>query len=361
MEAKPLAELLSKNPGHVFITIHESDLIQGKYALLIYIDPSLTVYTYGSRSVEHRGIDVCAINGTSYLAIAFKHKVLQFVSDNGIFKCRSVHEAQNMYPHDLHYYGDILFVALTGSNLIRNMSNNANIIPKFVKKPIPPTRCALNCFILNGQSVRYVSAFGVTDEPLGYRMCRWDKGFIYDMSTDTNVVEGISCPHTLLQRDNYIYFMASGNGLVLSKDLSTGKLFLEASFPSFVRGMSFIGDTILCASSQLRWKDLKPPYVDLPVRSRCRIDKFGSLPHSAHLFTCKPRHLPLDIPPLEYTLHMDMTLHDHVIPLHHVTGMPGNYGEIYQVLYVPSTKLKYKTITLPHDIFKLLNISGLDT
>jgi hypothetical protein len=361
MEVKPLAELLSKNPGHVFITVYSSELIQGTYSLVIYIDPSLTVYTYGSKSVMHRGIDVCTVNDNSYLGIAFKHKVFQFVSTNGIFKFHAAHDVKDMEPHDLRYYNDTLFVALTGSNLIRNMSNNANIIPSFVKTPVPPTRCSLNCFILDGQSVKYVSAFGVTEEPYGYRMCRWDKGFIYDMSTDTNVVDGISCPHTLSQMDNYIYFTASGNGLVLSKDLSTGKLFLESSFPGFVRGMSFIGDTMICANSKLRWNDLKSPYTDLPVRARCRIEKFGSLPDSSNLFTCKPRHLPLDVPILQYTLHMDMTLHDYVIPLHHITGMPGNYGEIYQVLYVPSTKLKYKTITLPQEIFQLLNISGLDT
>jgi uncharacterized protein (TIGR03032 family) len=124
--------------------------------------------------------------------------------------------------------------------------------PKWIKQIAPGDNCHLNGLATRDGQVKYVTAFGTTNEPGGWRENKRDGGLLIDVDSHEIIATGLSMPHSPRWYNGKLWLLESGDGTIGTVDLDTGKHTAVAQFPGFTRGLSFLGPLAFVGLSQVR-------------------------------------------------------------------------------------------------------------
>ncbi len=124
--------------------------------------------------------------------------------------------------------------------------------PKFISVLQPTDKCHLNGLCTRDGEPRYVSALGVTDEPLGWRKNKANGGVLIDIKNDKILAKGLCMPHSPRWYQDKLWFLESGKGTLSYLELSSRKITNVAEVPGFTRGIQFLGDLAFIGVSKVR-------------------------------------------------------------------------------------------------------------
>lgn len=142
--------------------------------------------------------------------------------------------------------------------------------PKFVSALTPEDRCHLNGLAMRDGKPRYVSALGATDTAGGWRENKANGGVLIDLNRNSNVVAGLSMPHSPRWYNGKLWILESGLGTLSTVDPATGKLETVAQLPGFTRGLCFHGPLAFIGLSQVREKAV---FSGLPITEKFSEDE----------------------------------------------------------------------------------------
>ncbi len=124
--------------------------------------------------------------------------------------------------------------------------------PPFITKLAAEERCHLNGLAMEGGQPRYVTAVGATDSADAWREHRRDGGVVIDCQSNEIVADGLSMPHSPRVYRDQLWLLNAGTGYFGRIDRSAGSFEPLTFCPGFLRGLSFIGDFAVVATSKPR-------------------------------------------------------------------------------------------------------------
>src|SRR6185503_18496129 len=124
--------------------------------------------------------------------------------------------------------------------------------PPFIKSLESSDMCHLNGMAMVDGMPKYVSMFGQTTTPKGWRNGVETSGFIMDISNNEIIVHSLPMPHSPRWFNNNLYCLLSATGQLIQIDINTGKYEIVAQLKGFVRGMAKRGDYLFIVLSKLR-------------------------------------------------------------------------------------------------------------
>jgi uncharacterized protein (TIGR03032 family) len=145
--------------------------------------------------------------------------------------------------------------------------------PPFIQSLESADFCHLNGMAMVNGKPRYVTMFGQTTTPKGWREAVETNGLIMDIDTNELVAHSLPMPHSPRWFDGQLYCLLSATGELIRVDTSTGKYDIVTRMKGFVRGMAKHGDYLFIGLSRLRQN--ASVFRDLPVAKdavHCGID-----------------------------------------------------------------------------------------
>lgn len=143
--------------------------------------------------------------------------------------------------------------------------------PSFISAPMPEDRCHLNGLVVTGEQLRYVTAFGSSDQKEGWRMQKECQGVLIDVLRDSVLVGGLNMPHSPRLFGDRLFVLESGIGAVLEINPNNGEKRCLARFPGLTRGLCADNDILFVGLSHRRpskhdWK-LPIDNLDTPLKA----------------------------------------------------------------------------------------------
>lgn len=168
----------------------------------------------------------------------------------------NVHVTGDIRIHEVGFAGGELWLVNTRFSALCTLDGSSSFVPrwrpKFVTRLAAEDRCHLNGMSIAGDRVRYVTAFGTTDTPGGWRDDKAKGGLLLDVDSGEIVLRGLSMPHSPRLYDGRMYVLESGKGTIAHADLATGRVETIAELPGFTRGLAFAGPFAFVGLSQVR-------------------------------------------------------------------------------------------------------------
>jgi uncharacterized protein (TIGR03032 family) len=124
--------------------------------------------------------------------------------------------------------------------------------PPFITKLAAEDRCHLNGLAMQDGRPRYVTAVAATDSPEAWRENRREGGIVLDCQTNEIIARGLSMPHSPRLYRDQLWLLNAGSGHFGRLDRKTGRFEPLTFCPGFLRGMAFVGDYAVVATSQPR-------------------------------------------------------------------------------------------------------------
>jgi uncharacterized protein (TIGR03032 family) len=121
--------------------------------------------------------------------------------------------------------------------------------PGFISKLVAEDRCHLNGLALVGESPRYATVRAMTDTPYGWRAQESDGGAILEVPSGVPICTGLASPHSPRWHDGRLWVLESSVGALMVVDTETGEKHEVARVPGFARGLTFVGQYALVATS----------------------------------------------------------------------------------------------------------------
>lgn len=206
-----------------------------------------------------------------HLAVACKHEVTLLVNDprlgwayprkpghyDAFFVPRSAQYCGQLNIHDIAFApsGTIIGVNTLFSCLFTldtQFSFKPLWQPPFISVLAPEDRCHLNGMVMLDGKPKYVTALGAADTPGGWRPEKTSGGVLIDVETNEILLRGLAMPHSPRIWDGQLYLLLSATGELVRADLDSGTYTVITRIPSFVRGMSRLGDYVFIGCSMLR-------------------------------------------------------------------------------------------------------------
>lgn len=125
-------------------------------------------------------------------------------------------------------------------------------MPPFIKSLESSDLCHLNGMAMVEEKPRYVSMFGKTNSPKGWRTNVETSGLIMDIESNEIVCHNLPMPHSPRWFGNHLYCLLSATGELIKIEVETGKYEVVTRLKGFVRGMAKIGDYVFIGLSRLR-------------------------------------------------------------------------------------------------------------
>jgi uncharacterized protein (TIGR03032 family) len=139
-------------------------------------------------------------------------------------------------------------------------------MPHFITALESADFCHLNGMAMVDGVPRYVSLFGQTNTPKGWRTGIETGGLIMDVETSAVVAHALPMPHSPRWFDGQLYCLLSATGELVRIDTATGKYDVVARLQGFARGMAKKGDYLFIGLSKLRQNG--STFRDLPIAKR---------------------------------------------------------------------------------------------
>ncbi len=205
------------------------------------------------------------------LTIAGLNQILQFhdvrsdeTTENAdpLFVPQMAHFTGDVDAHDVAFAanGQTLFVN-TLFSCIAAVSETHSFRPvwqpPFISRLAPEDRCHLNGMAMFEGAPTHVTAVAPTDIADGWRDRRRDGGVIVDVASGEIIASGLAMPHsprrqTTADGSDRLFALNSGAGEFGHVDMAAGGFTPLAFLPGYLRGMAFVGDHAVVASSKAR-------------------------------------------------------------------------------------------------------------
>jgi uncharacterized protein (TIGR03032 family) len=161
--------------------------------------------------------------------------------------------------HEVAFAAAGLWVTNTRFSCLSSLDLEHGFIPRwrppFVTALAPEDRCHLNGLAVMDGQVRWVTAFGATDTPQGWREGKAGGGVLLEVPTGEVVARGLCMPHSPRWYAGKLWVLESGRGAVATIDAATGRVETVAELPGFTRGLAFAGPLAFVGLSQVREKN----------------------------------------------------------------------------------------------------------
>lgn len=138
--------------------------------------------------------------------------------------------------------------------------------PPFINQFVPTDLCHLNGMAMVDGKPKYVSMFGQTTSPKGWRPGVQTDGLIMDIETNEVVAANLAMPHSPRWFEGELYCLLSATGEIIKINRDTGKYDVITQVSGFVRGMDMIGDYLFVGLSKLR--ENASTFRDLPITKK---------------------------------------------------------------------------------------------
>lgn len=130
-------------------------------------------------------------------------------------------------------------------NCLATISNAASFQalwrPPFITSRAGGDCCHLNGLAMDGTRAVFVSMTSTSATLAGWRDDRRDGGVLMDLTTNEQVISGLSMPHSPRLYDGKLWVLNSGHGELCTADTDSGVITSVASCPGFARGLAFVG------------------------------------------------------------------------------------------------------------------------
>ena len=174
--------------------------------------------------------------------------------------------------HDLEWVNNEIYGVNTLFSCLCRFDANFNFTPiwkpPFISKISSEDRCHLNGMALEGNTIRYATAFGTGDSFQSWRENIMTDGILMDVVTGEILLKGLPMPHSPRMIGDKLYILLSGTGGLLEYDPQTGKSEEIKSFDNFVRGMSHHGEFLFIAHSRLRQNSSTFAKLEIPNKEQ---------------------------------------------------------------------------------------------
>lgn len=124
--------------------------------------------------------------------------------------------------------------------------------PPFVSRLARQDRCHLNGLALEGGRPRYVTAFGESDTPEGWRPTKAAGGILLELPGGNVVARGLSMPHSPRLADGQLWVLDSGRGGLNLVDRNRGTVETVAQLPGYTRGLAIQSGYAFVGYSRIR-------------------------------------------------------------------------------------------------------------
>ena len=124
--------------------------------------------------------------------------------------------------------------------------------PRFISEIKRQDRCHLNGMAMVNGLPKYVTAFGETDTPEGWRPGKVDGGVVIDVDTGETVARGLAMPHSPRVHGGRLWVLDSGRGRLVTVDPANGQTETVAQLQGYARGLAFFGPLAFVGLSKIR-------------------------------------------------------------------------------------------------------------
>ncbi|TWU33869.1 TIGR03032 family protein [Novipirellula artificiosorum] len=124
--------------------------------------------------------------------------------------------------------------------------------PRFISEIKRQDRCHLNGMAMVDGRPKYVTAFGETDTPEGWRPGKADGGVVIDVDSGETVARGFAMPHSPRVHNGRLWVLDSGRGRLVTVDPAKGQTETVAQSDGYARGLAFAGPLAFIGQSQIR-------------------------------------------------------------------------------------------------------------
>lgn len=219
------------------------------------------------------------------LAIATKDEVIVLADAKGLannyplkpntydalYLPRAVYHVGMVDIHDMHWDKyDKLWGVNTRFSCLCAIDDHYSFTPRwfppFIKEFVPTDLCHLNGMAMVDGMPKYVTMFGQTTTPKGWRPTVETSGLIMEVPGGQVVAGSLPMPHSPRWFDGKLYCLLSATGDVIQVDINTGKYDVITRLSGFVRGMAKHGDYLFVGMSKLRAN--ASTFRDLPIAQK---------------------------------------------------------------------------------------------
>jgi len=155
--------------------------------------------------------------------------------------------------------------------------------PPFITDLESTDACHLNGMCLVDGRPKYVTMFGTTTSPKGWRQGVETGGLVMEVDSGEIVAGSLPMPHSPRWFDGHLYCLLSATGELVRMDLQRGTYDVVTRMKGFVRGLARHGDYLFAGLSRLRQN--ASTFRDLAISKEavhCGIDIIH-LPTGAHV------------------------------------------------------------------------------
>ncbi len=171
------------------------------------------------------------------------------------FLPRFCHVTGKINIHEIAFTEQGLTIANTRFSCLCRLDRRHSFVPcwrpPFITALAPEDRCHLNGLAVREGRASWVTAFGTTDTPQGWRE-NIHGGVLLEVPSGEVVASGLCMPHSPRWHDGKLWVLESGRGRVATVDPATGELCTVAELPGFTRGLAFAGPLAFVGLSQVR-------------------------------------------------------------------------------------------------------------
>lgn len=274
----------------------------GMHELLTQLGVSLAVTTGSSNALvlfratpEGIGVHARAVESPvaiacdgARLAVGLRNEILFFQDQptftsrlvpegvhDGCFVLRRRHLTGEIELNGLSWSDDDLWMTATRFSCLATLDDEHSFVPRwrpgFISDLAADDRCHLTGVAMVDGQPRYVTVWGMTDAPGGWRDGRADGGAILEVPSGAPVVTGLALPHSPRWRGGRILVVESAIGALTAIDPNSGAREEIARVPGWARGLVLVGDHAFVGLSQRR----DPAFDDLgatsPDAMRCGV------------------------------------------------------------------------------------------
>jgi uncharacterized protein (TIGR03032 family) len=158
--------------------------------------------------------------------------------------------------HELAWSEEELWLVNTKFSCLCTLDDQHSFVPRwrpgFISRYAPEDRCHLNAMAMAEGKPRYVTVFGTTDTPGGWRPGRVTGGCLIDVPSGEVVVRGLAMPHSPRLHGGRVWLLDSGTGRLVHADLERGTVETVAELPGYTRGLALAGSLAFVGLSKVR-------------------------------------------------------------------------------------------------------------